>query len=60
MKKQAALPNNEDTLSFEEYRRLHRMVPRPQPQGNPENFLVRPPEKPQIMVIKKAKKPQAA
>lgn len=60
MKTNVTLPNKNEVLSFDEYRRLHRMVPRPQHEGNPENFLVRPPEKPEIMIIKKAKEQVAS
>ena len=54
MKNVTILPNGKEILSLDEYRLRRRLVPRQQPQGNPENFLVRPPKEPQIMIIKKA------
>ena len=44
-------------LSFNEYRFLHSPPPVAQPTNANEDFLVRPPTKPQVLVIEKPKEP---
>lgn len=57
MKMNNFINDGREVLTLDEYRILHLSVPRPKPTAEVEDFLVRPPAKPQVLVIKKGDAP---